>query len=552
MGKRGPGATRQRAAASQLQSTAGDLFTPAMPASPEALHKPWEAPGLTRAERVLAFMESLPITKGFGAGETVKLEPFQRDWILAIYDQDPEGLRKVRTGLLSVARGNGKTVLCAGLALCHLVGPEAERRGECYSAAATKEQSALIFAEMEATIIETQWMAARLNVKTFNKVIEDPETGSLYKALASDGKSVHGLASSFVVCDELAQWKSRELFDVLRTSLGKRAEPLLLVIGTQSPRAENVMSELVDYAERLDEGEFEDDSFHGQVYAVPDDEDPFDPANWGLANPAMGKFRSEEELRKEADRARRMPTFEPAFRNLYLNQRIDAEPKAINPVEWERCGIEVEPDKLRGRPCYAGLDLSSTRDLSALVLYFPEDGGQVLVHCWCPKANLAEREEVDRVPYRTWAKQGYIEPTPGQAIDKRYIAQRLAVMRHDYDLRGIGFDRWGMQDLKALLNAEGIDLPLLDWGQGYKDMGPAVDAFETALLTDKLKHGMHPVLRWAAGNLVYEMDPAGMRKPSKNRSSDRIDPVVALIMAVGLSSRDEGPKVYRGGGIRWL
>lgn len=537
------------AAARLAEPIGADLFTLGQ-AQPGA--KPWELPGLSRGERVVAFMEALPVTKGFGVGRTVVLEPFQRDWIMSIYRDGDDGLREVRTGLLSVARGNGKTVLCAGLALAHLVGPEAEQRGECYSAAATKEQAALIFAEMEATIMATPWMAARLNVRSFNKMIEDAVTGSIYKALASDGKSVHGLASSFVVCDELAQWHNRELFDVLRTSLGKREQPLLLVIGTQSPRAENVMSELVDYSSRLDSGEIDDPSFHGAVYAVPDDADPFDPANWPLANPALGKFRSERELMEEARRAQRMPTFEPAFRNLYMNQRVDAEPKAINPAEWERCGQPVDLAELAGRPCYGGLDLSSTRDLSALSLYFPEDGGALVVTCWCPKDNLAEREETDRVPYRTWSKQGLIEATPGKAIDKHFIASRLAEAAARFDLRGLAFDRWGMADLKAILNREGIALPLVDWGQGFASMGPAVDAFETAMLSDRLRHGMHPVLRWAAGNLVYEMDPAGLRKPSKNRSIDRIDPMVASIMAVGLASRDEGPKTYQGAGILWL
>lgn len=549
MGLRGPGSGKQRQAAALALVPKPDLFNP-NPAIP--LARPWEAEGISRAERVLAFIESLPITKGFGAGEPIRLEDFQRDWIAAIYTDREDGTRTVRTGLLSVARGNGKTVICAGLALCHLIGPEAEPRGECYSAAATKEQSALIYAEMEAIILTTPWMAARLNLKAFHKTIEDKQTGSIYRALASDGKAVHGLASSFVVCDELAQWKRREMFDVLRTSLGKRAEPLMLIIGTQSPHAENVMSELVDYSERINSGEIEDASFHGKVYAVPDDADPFDPDNWPLANPALGKFRSATEMAEEAARAKRMPTFEPSFRNLYLNQRVDAEPKAINPAEWEACAGAVDLAALKGRPCYGGLDLSSTRDLSALVLYFHEDGGAVVPFIWCPKENLAEREETDRVPYRTWAKMGHICPTPGKAIDKRAITAQLGQIMADYDVQGIAYDRWGILDLKNILNSEGIDLPLIGWGQGYRDMGPAVDAFETALLNGEIKHGMHPILRWTAGNLVFETDPAGARKPSKNRSIDRIDPMAALIMACGLASRDGGAETYIGSGIAWL
>lgn len=218
MGKRGPGSGRLlRVAQLADEQQGGGLFAEFMPAIPP---QPWTRPGMSRAERVIAFVESLPITKGFGAGETVDLLPFQRDWLEAIYATDSDEVRRVRTGLLSVARGQGKTVLAAMLCLCHLVGPESEQRGECYSAAATRDQSALIFAEMEAIIGETPWIAARVNVQRFHKVIEDSVTGSKYRALASDGASVHGLASSFVICDELAQWKGRELFDVLRTSMG--------------------------------------------------------------------------------------------------------------------------------------------------------------------------------------------------------------------------------------------------------------------------------------------------------------------------------------------
>lgn len=538
MGARGPGAARMKRAAAQVAETARP--------------HPWEAANLSRAEKVIAFIESMPITKGYGAGENVKLLPFQREWIEAIYATDSDGDRRVRTGLLSVARGQGKTVLAALLCLAHLAGPEAEPRGECYSAAATRDQSALIFAEMEAVIFAVPWLAARLNVQRFHKRIEDRETGSIYRALASDGAAVHGLASSFIVCDELAQWKRRELFDVLRTSMGKRREPLMLAIGTQSPSPVNIMSELVDYAGRVNSGEIEDPSFHGAVYAVPEDADPYDPANWKLANPALGVFVSEQQIADEAERARRLPTFEPAFLNLHCNMRVDAEPRAINPAEWEACGEAVDAEALKGRTCYAGLDLSATRDLSALVLYFPEDCGAVVPYCWCPKEGIAAKEEIDHVPYRTWAKAGHIEPTPGAAIDKRFIARRLALIAADYDLRGVAYDRMFMADLKVILQGEGVDLPLVDWGQGFLSMGPAVDAFETAMLRGELRHGMHPVLRWCAGNLVFDTDAAGARKPTKARSIDKIDLIVALIMACGLAARDAGPATYDGEGPLWI
>jgi phage terminase large subunit-like protein len=514
--------------------------------------KPWEVEGLSRAGRVIAFLEDLPVTKGLGAGEKLRLLPFQRDWIEAVYAADADGRRPVRTALMSVARGNGKTVLVAGLCLAHLVGPEAEPRGECYSAAATKEQAALIFAEIEAWVYAVPWLAARLNVETFMKRIRDHETGSVYRALASDGPAAHGLAASMICCDELAQWKRRELFDVLRTSMGKRAEPLLVAIGTQSPDADNLMSELVDYAGRIQAGEVTDPSFHGICYQVPAGSDVFDPESWPLANPALGVFRSLEEIANEAARAKRIPTFENAFRNLYCNQRVSAEPRAIDPAEWDACGLDEVPAlALAGQPCWAGLDLSNVRDLTALVLYFPEMGGAVLPFFWCPSEAVAEKEEVDRVPYRVWAKQGLIEITSGKAIDREFIAARLAKVAAAYDLQGVAYDRWGMAELQNVLDRQGIRLPLVPFGQGYRDMGPAIDQFETAMLTRKLSHGGHPILRWNAGNAVFQTDPTGARKLAKDRSRDRIDGLVALVMAIGLAARTEAPKQFEGS-VSWL
>mgnify|MGYP005847732155 CR=1 FL=1 len=536
MGLRGPGSKRSKQAQAEFLSLFPEDWKPTE-------RHPWQAEGLTRAERVIAFLEALPVTKGIGAGAPLDLMGWQRDWIEGVYREE-DGIRPVRTALLSCARGQGKTVIVAGLCLAHLVGPEAEPRSEVYSAAATREQAALVFAEMEAFIQAVPWMNERLNIKRFGKVIEDLETGGLYRALASDAGAVHGLAASFIAVDELAQWKRRELFDVLRTSMGKRAQPLMAVIGTQSPHAENILSELVDYSRRIERGEVEDPTFFGKVYEVPEDADPWDEANWYLANPALGVFRSLEEMRQESLRAQRMPSFEPAFRNLYLNQRVDAEPKAIDPAEWNACAAPVDALALKGRPCWAGLDLSSTRDLTALVLYFPDDGGAVLPFFWCPKAGLGEKEETDRVPYRTWAKQGHIEPTPGAAIDKRSIAHRLAQIGADFDVKGIAYDRFGYADLQKILETEGIRLPLEQFGQGFLSMAPAIDAFEEAMLNEKLRHGNHPVLRWNASNAVFEMDPAGNRKLSKNRSIDRIDGLVALVMAIGVAAKSPEPMRY--------
>lgn len=537
MGLRGPGSTRGK--------------TKEATAKPRRRRSPWENRRLTLAERVILFIESLPCTKGFGSGEPIKLLPFQRDWITAICAEGSDGLRIVRTAVLSAGRGNGKTVLIAGLCLAALVGPLAEARAEVYSAAATRDQAALIFNEIEAWIVRVPWLKARLNVQRFAKKIEDMESGSIYKALASDGPAAHGLAASFIACDELAQWKRRELYDVLVTSQGKRKQPLMCIISTQSPNPSNVLSELLDYGERINSGEIEDRTFHSRLYAVPETASPWDESQWHLANPGLGVIRSLEEMQQEARRAQRMPTFEAAFRNLYLNQRVDAEPKAILPLEWEMCAGKVSTDALRGRRCWGGLDLSATRDMSAFALYFPDDGGAVLTQFWLPKDGIAEKQETDRVPYKAWADAGHVTLTPGAAINKAFIVAHLAQIAATYKLQGIAFDRWGMPELQRIMAEDGVKLPLVEHGQGFKDFGPSTSAFEAAMLDGRLNHGGNPVLRWQSSNLVYETDPAGNRKPAKNRAIDRIDGMCALIMAIGAASRT-APKrksVYASRGV---
>ena len=238
-----------------------------------------------------------------------------------------------------------------------------------------------------------------------------------------------------------------------------------------------------------------------------------------------------------AARARRMPAAEAAFRSLYLNQIVDAEQRFLSSVDWLACKHSVDTDALRGRPCWGGLDLSSTTDLTALVLVFPDgESYDVLSWCWVPGDNLHSRADRDKVPYPVWRDQGHVEAIPGRAIDRRFIARQLAEIASAFDVRGIAYDRWRIEDLEVLLADEGIDLNLVPWGQGYRDMGPAVDALETAVLQEQLRHDS-PVLDWCASNAVVTTDPAGGRKIAKDKSHERVDGLVALAMAIGLHER---------------
>lgn len=542
MGLRGPGAK----AKPKTKPTNGTK--PKRPA--------WQKAGLSRAQRIIAFVESLKITSGMHAGKPMHLRDWQRDIIRAAYDPvGNDGRRVVRQVLMTVARKNGKTQLAAALALAHLCGPEAEQRGQVFSAASDRNQAAIIFREMEAFILADETLSERCNVQRFAKRIEDMENGSTYEALSSDARKAHGLSPSFVVCDELAQWPDRELYDNLVTGTGARAEPLVVVISTKSADPNSIMAELTAYGRDVAAGVVEDATFLPIIFEVPDDIDDIerlctDESLWRLANPALDDFRSMDELRQMAAKALRIPTQRGPFRNLYLNQSIDPTAEhLIDPDDWKACGASVESDTLRGRPCWGGLDLSSTRDLTALVLYFPDDAGAVLPFFFTPADTLADRSKSDRVPYDTWAEQGLIETPAGRAIDKLAVARRLAQLAATYDIMGIAFDRWRMADLQKVLDDEGISLPMKDFGQGFKDMAPAIDALEAATLDRKIAHGGHKVLTWNAANAKAETDPAGNRKITKRKSTGRVDGIVALAMAVGLHAKEPPEPSYEFMGI---
>lgn len=292
-------------------------------------------------------------------------------------------------------------------------------------------------------------------------------------------------------------------------------------------------------------------SFYVQLHAAPADCALDDRDAWRAANPALGQFLNEEEFADAAGMAMRSPSFEPAIRLLNLNQRVAAEGRFINPAEWEANGEPFDPLELEGKRCFGGLDLSSTRDLTALALWFP-DSGRLLAWHFVPRDTIALRVERDRVPYDRWAEAGWIDTTVGAATDRLAIARQLADIRGRYDVQGIAFDRWRFEDLGKLLSDEGITLPLVEFVPGFKSYAAAVDAFERAVLERKMQHNGSPILKWQAGNVIVETDPAGNRKPAKNKSIDRIDGLVSAIMACGLAATAEGPKVYRGAGVSWV
>lgn len=500
---------------------------------------PWQRKGLTRAERVIAFCEDFKITSGKLAGKKVKLRDWQKKDIHAIYAEDESGQRPIRTAVISMGRKNGKTQIAALLALCHLSGPEAEPRGEVYSCANDRFQASKIFQEMVALISGHAELAARLNIIRFVKNIEDLENSSIYAALSADAATKMGLSPSFIVYDELGSAKKRDLYDAMDTAMGARDNPLMLVISTQAADDHAPMSELIDYGLKVQSGDVIDPSFHLTLYTAPTELDPWEFETWQLANPALGDFRSLPDVERQAAQAQKIPSRQSAFRNLILNQRVAAHERFINKVEWDACGDPVDIAALKGRECYAALDIGATRDLTALVIVFPGEIIDIFPIFFMPEKNLAERSEVDRVPYDLWAQSGQITPIPGVTIDPSFVAMAIADAAAEYDLKALAYDRWRIEDLKRELDAIGCAVELVPFGQGFKDMSPAIDLLERVVAEGDIRHGGQPVLKMCSANAVVTRDASGNRKLDKAKVTGRIDGLVALAMALSLASRYE-------------
>lgn len=534
MGLRGPGAKA--------------IKKPSDPLIEETLEShPWEVEGLTRAERVIAFMESLPVTSGALAGTTFRVRPWQRKFLKSVYSTDRRNRRQVRTAVLSMARKNGKTDVAARLALCHIAGPEAEERGEVYSAANDRFQAGRIFSEICAIIERVPWLDARISIRRHSKELEDiGGTGTVFAALSADVATKHGLSPSMWIYDELGQSPSRDLYDTLDTAMGARAEPLSVIISTQAARDEAPMSELVDYGLRVNAGEVKDPSFHLTFYTAPLDADPWMRATWKLANPALADFRSLEDVQRLASQAQRMPSREASFRNLILNQRVDATQQFLTAPVWKACGGAVDLRTLKGRSCHAALDLAASRDLTALVLVFEDDDGgfDVVPFFWLPGDDLRDREDSDRVPYVRWRDEGFLLTMPGKTTDPAVVARKIAELHGQFGFTALAYDRWRIEDLRRELGAIGADVPLVEWGQGFKDMSVAIDVLERLAVEAKLRHGMHPLLTWCAGNAKTTADPAGNRKLDKKKSTGRIDGIQALAMALGAANRHEAQEEW--------
>jgi len=508
----------------------------------------FDAKAAKRAERF--FERYLTHVKGEWAGVPFKLERWQRDIVRALFGwKRQDGTRRYRTCYIEIPRKNGKSSLCAGLAL-YLLMADKEASAEVYSAAADREQASIIFDIAKSMVTLSRELAIRL--KVFRKVIAYDKALSSYKVLSADAYTKHGLNAHGIIFDELHAQPNRELWDVLTTSTGARTQPLTVAITTAGFDRNSVCWELHEYARKVSEGIITDDSFLPVIYAAGPDDDWRDPAVWKKANPNLDVSISLDYLKRECAKAGNVPAYENTFRRLHLNQWTQQESRWIPMQAWESSAGELKPDLLKGKACYAGLDLSSTTDLTALVLAFPIDGViKLLPFFWIPGDNLQERSKRDHVPYDLWLKQGLIYATDGNVIDYSFIVAKIIELRKLYALKEIAFDRWGAA--KIVQDLEDLNVTVVPFGQGFASMsGPSKELLRL-VLSGKLHHGGNPVLRWMADNAVVKSDPAGNIKPDKAKSTQRIDGIVASVMALDRAVRhNAGASVYETRGIRTL
>jgi phage terminase large subunit-like protein len=478
-----------------------------------------------RALRNIRWIEAnLRVPEGRLVGKPVKLSPAQRQWMQMIYGSP------TRTFICSLPRKNGKTSFSAMILLLHLVGPEAVPNGQLFSAAQSRDQAAILFNLAAKMVRQSAELMQYVSIKDSAKMLVCAEIGTVYKALSADASTALGLSPALVIHDELGQVKGPrfDLYESLETAAAAQQEPLSIVISTQAPTDADLLSLLLD-----DAATGADPRVKCVLYAVPKDADPFDPEVLAAAQPNWHLMNHDEVLRQAAE-AKRMPAREAAFRNLVANQRVEARSPFVTKSVWDK--NEAVPDLPDGAEVYGGLDLSSVNDLTALVL--ATTSGDVVPTFWLPGDGLEDTARNDRVPYDLWRDQGFLETTPGPAIEYEWVAARLREVFDRYKVVAMAFDRYNMRHLKPWLEKAGFTEAelekFIDFGQGFISMSPAIRELESMLLGGKLKHGKHPVLEMCARNATTVQDPAENRKFVKAKSSGRIDGMVALAMAVGV------------------
>ena len=509
-----------------------------------------------KADRAVKFIEMLPHTKGEWEGKPFWLLPWQEQIIRDLFGiVKAEGFRQFRTAYIEIPKKQGKSELAAAIAL-YLLYADHEPSAEVFSAAADRQQASIVFDVAKRMVEMTPGLQKRSKVMSATKRIVNYSNAGYYQVVSADVGGKHGYSISGLVFDEIHNQPNRKLWDVLTKGSGDaRRQALHVAITTAGTDRNSICFELHTKALDILSDRKVDPTFYPVVYSLPMDVDWQDEKNWYKVNPSLGYTVPIERMREAYLQSQDNPAEENVFRTLRLCQWVGSTVQWIPDHIYDLGNQPIDKHALRRRDCYAGLDLSSSGDITALVLMFPprtdDEKYIMLPYFWVPEETIPKRVQQTSVPYDNWVAQGYVQATPGNVIDYAYIQNTIGELSYKYHIREIAFDRWGSNMLVERLSEMG--LTVVPFGQGYKDMSPASRAFYEELMKGNIIHGGNPVMKWMCGNVVIEQDPAGNIKPTKAKSKDKIDGVVAAIMALDRCIRHENEEsVYDSRGLLWI
>ena len=495
-----------------------------------------------KADRAVMFIENLRHTKGKWAGKRFWLLPWQeqivRD-ILGIVKED--GTRQFHTAYVEIGKKNGKSELAAAIAL-YLLYADGEPSAEVYGAAADRQQASIVFDVANQMAGMSPALMKRSKIMTATKRIVNYSNAGFYQVLSAEVGTKHGLNVSGLVFDELHAQPNRKLYDVLTKGSGDaREQPLFFIITTAGTDKNSICYELHTKAKNILTGRKIDHTFYPVVYGLEPDEDWHDERNWYKANPSLGHTIKVERMREAYNEALQNPAEENVFRQLRMNTWVNSAVAWIPEHIYDKGNTPIDMDSLLGRECYGGLDLSSTSDITAFILIFPprtdDEKYIILPYFWLPEDTLELRVRRDHVPYDVWRKQGYLNVTEGNVIHYSFIERFIEELGKKYNIKEIGVDRWNATQM--IQNLEDLGFTMVPIGMGFKDMSPPTKEFYKLLLEGKITHGGNPVLRWMAGNVVVETDAAENIKPTKAKSTEKIDGIVAAIMSLDRCIRNQ-------------
>ncbi|MBP8275679.1 MAG: terminase large subunit [Propionivibrio sp.] len=490
------------------------------------------------------YADVLKLNGGDFEGKPFELLPWQKFVVGSLFGwKGVDGYRRFRVAYVETAKGSGKSPLAAGIGMKGLVADN-EPRAEIYSAATKKDQAMILFRDAVAMVDQSPELSKRLTKSGTGERcwnLAYMAQGAFFRPISSDdGQS--GPRPHIGLIDELHEHKTNTVVEMMRAGTKSRRQALIFMITNAGHSRMGPCWSYHEYGAKVAAGELEDDAFFPFVCGLDELDDPFsDESCWPKANPSLqdADLPGMKYIREQVVESKGMPSKEAIVRRLNFCQWTDAESPWISGEVWRGAQREFDWQDLRGRRAVAGLDLSSTTDLTALVfLVEPEKDGEpwhIVPFCWLPEVELERKAETDRVPYTRWKAEGLLETTPGRAISKRYVLQRLSGLCDFFDVLMVGYDRWRIEDLKSLADSEGITLPEMKAvGQGYRDFSPALETFERMLLNGEIAHNGHKVMDWCMRNAVTEQDAAENRKLSKDKATGRIDLAVAAVMAAGL------------------